>query len=171
VRADHRHRDPRRSLCGNTAVRHTWARGQRGGVRREIDGELNHDPGMALPDPPYAVVIDDDPITRELLGDALYRYGLVPLLVSSGAEAIGLQAGASAPVLVVLPSRVLDMPPARILARLRTDARWARARVLLTLPGPASGVPDGMHVDGVLRGPFEAASFRAVMADEPGGGR
>lgn len=116
------------------------------------------------PEPPYAVIVDDDPASREMLGEALYRYGLVPLLVSSGAEAIELLAGASAPVLVVLASRPLDMPPAQLLAKLRVDERWARAHVLLAAPA-AGEVPDGMQVDGVIRKPFDGDSlFRTVMA-------
>ncbi len=116
------------------------------------------------PEPPYAVVIDGDPATRESLGEALYRYGLVPLLVSSGAEAIELLAGASAPVLVVLASGPLDMRPELLLAKLRGDERWARARVLLAASEPAD-LPDGVQVDGVISKPFDGESlFRTVMA-------
>jgi CheY-like chemotaxis protein len=120
------------------------------------------------PEPPYAVVVDCDPASRELLGDALYRYGLVPLLVASGADAIELLAGASAPVLVVLASAPLDIPPARLLATLRADERWASARVLLAASGPAE-VPEGLRVDGVIPKPFDGESlFRAVMRAAPG---
>lgn len=120
------------------------------------------------PEPPWAVVVDCDPESRALLGDALYRYGLVPLLVASGAEAIELLAGASAPVLVVLAAAALDIPPAQLLATLRADERWARARVLLAASGPAD-LPEGMEVDGFIPKPFDGESlFLAMMRAAPG---
>ena len=127
---------------------------------------------MALtPDPPYALVVDDDPVSREVLGDALYRFGLVPLLAASGREALDLVAGASAPVLIVLAFRLPDMPAAELLTKLRMDERWARARVLLTAAVPRAYVPRDMRIDGFLQEPFDNESLlravRAVMRAEP----
>jgi len=127
------------------------------------------------PDPPYVLVIDDDLVSRGILGDALYRYGLVPLLASSGREAIDLIAGASAPVLIVLAFRLPDMPASELLAKLRADARWARARVLLTSALPRAYVPLDMRIDGFVQKPFDVESLlratRAVMRAEPAQGR
>lgn len=124
---------------------------------------------MALrPDPSYALLVDDDPASRDILGEALYRYGFVPLFAATGAEAIELMAGASAPVLIVLASRLPDMPAAELLATLRVDDRWARARVLLTSHGPGSHVPEDMRVDGVIPKPLSGeALFRIMMTAEP----
>ena len=119
---------------------------------------------MALtPDPPYALVVDDDPVSREVLGDALYRYGLVPLLASSGAEALDLLAGASAPVLIVLAFRLPDMPAADLLAKLRADARWAQARVLLTSAVPRAYVPRDMPIDGFIQSPFDVETLLGAV--------
>lgn len=85
----------------------------------------------STPDPPYALVVDDDSDIRELLGEGLYRQGFVPLLASCGKEARDPMAGASAPAVIVLDYRLPDMLASELLEKFKADARWARARVLL----------------------------------------
>jgi CheY-like chemotaxis protein len=117
----------------------------------------------STPDPPYALVVDEDPLSREIVGDALYRYGLVPLLAYSSEEALELMAGQSAPVLIVLAFRLANMSTSELLATLRADARWARARVLLTSTLPRAYVPRNMQVDAFLQKPFDTESLvRAI---------
>lgn len=127
------------------------------------------------PDPPYALVLDDDPLSREILGGALFRYGLVPLLAFSSEEAIELMAGSSAPVLIVLALRLASMATSELLATLRMDARWARARVLLTSTLPRAYVPRNMQIDAFLQKTVryrvaDSCEIRAVMMTEPARG-
>ena len=141
-------------------------------MRREINPQLiQSETVTAQQDREYALVVDRDFGIRQFLGEILYRDGLMPLLASSGAEAIELMAGAAAPVLVVLAFRLPDMPAADLLARLRTDERWARARVLLLSTAPRSHLPDDLAFDGLVANPLDTrsvlATVHAVMARRP----
>jgi two-component system, chemotaxis family, sensor kinase CheA len=108
-----------------------------------------------VPDPPYVLVVDDDRSTRELLGDALYREGLVPLLVSSGEEAMDMMRGASVPVLIVLELGLRGMRSWQLLAKLKADERWARTPAVLISSRPEADVPRDMPIEAFLRKPID----------------
>ena len=113
-------------------------------------------------------MVEGDFGIRQFLGDVLHRYGLMPLLASSGAEALEHMADAAAPVLIVLAAKLPDMPAADLLAKLRTDERWARARVVLTSAVPRLHLPSDLAFDAFIEDPLVTklvlARVRAVMA-------
>lgn len=123
-------------------------------------------------DPPYALVVDDDPAARETVGEALYRRGFVPFLVSSGQDALDLMRGSSAPVLIVLDLGVRGMRPRELLAQFSSDARWAHARVLLISKAPDIDAPRDVRFDGLLRTPVDVESLlRLASGQGPLGAR
>lgn len=115
-----------------------------------------------VPDPPYVLVVDDDRSTRELLGDALYREGLVPLLASSGEEAMDMMGGASVPVLIVLELGLRGMRSWQLLAKLRSDERWAQTPAVVISSRPEAEVPGDMPVEAVLRKPIDMEQLLRV---------
>jgi DNA-binding response OmpR family regulator len=104
-------------------------------------------------DPPYALVVEADPLLAETVGEALHASGFVPLLATDAAEAVRYMAGASAPVLVILDLDSVE-EPAELLVRFQADARWARVPVVVT--GSAAGLSGDLQVDGVMPKPFDA---------------
>lgn len=118
-----------------------------------------------VPDPPYVLVVDDDRSTRELVGDALYREGLVPLLVSSGEEAVDMMRGASVPVLIVLELGLRGMRSWQLLAKLKADERWARTPTLLISSRPEAQVPQDMPIAAFLRKPIDVELLLRVARE------
>jgi DNA-binding response OmpR family regulator len=106
-----------------------------------------------VPDPPYVLLVEADPLLRESLGEMLHASGFVPLLATDATDALRYLAGASAPVLIILDLDTLGKP-ADMLARLRADARWSRVPVVVT--GSGAELPGDLQVDGVLPKPFDA---------------
>ncbi len=106
-------------------------------------------------DPPYVVVVEDNAAIREAVGQALYGEGFVPLLASSGEEAMDFMGGASTPVLVVLDFGLPGLPSWELLAKFKAHARWAAVPVLLVSSAPQGQIPEDMPVDAFLQKPFD----------------
>jgi CheY-like chemotaxis protein len=122
-------------------------------------------------DPPYALVVEDNAAIREALGQTLYDDGFVPLLASSGEEAVDFMNGACAPALVVLDFALPGMPSSELLARFKADPRWARVPILLISATPQSDLPEGLPVDEFLQKPFDVGALlrfaHAAQASRP----
>lgn len=110
-------------------------------------------------DPPYVLVVEDDEGIREALGQTLYEDGFVPLLASSGEEAVDFMNGASAPVLVVLDFGLPGMPSSELLARFKADVNWSCVPVLLISGNPKDDIPRDMPVDEFLQKPFDIGAL------------
>lgn len=117
-------------------------------------------------DPRYVLVVDDDPASRETLGYALYRCGFVPLLASSGEEALDFMHGQSAPVLVVLDPRLQGMSLRALLAAFKGDARWARIPVVVVSEHDALDLPPDVSV-AFLRKPFDLQALLRLALGGP----
>ncbi len=119
-------------------------------------------------EPTYVLVVDEDRALCEEIGEAFYREGWVPLLASSGRDALDLMSAASAPALIVLAFRLPDTDAPTLLAKLRTDARWSCARVVITGGVPGAYAAQYVRVDAFVEKPFEAEALvrvaRSVMA-------
>ena len=101
-------------------------------------------------EPERVLVVDDEPLVRTMLGDAMRMFGYNVAVASGGAEALRL-VSVVAPALVLLDLRMPGMPGIEVLKRLR--AEYPRLPVVIV-----SGEPD----DEVKRQALEAGAFDYV---------
>jgi signal transduction histidine kinase/DNA-binding response OmpR family regulator/methyl-accepting chemotaxis protein len=116
----------------------------------------------------YVLVIDDDPLARDLVVRHLKREGLEAVEAASGAEGLAL-ARARRPAAVVLDVLMPEMDGWAVLADLRAEPTLARVPVvMLTIVGePARGLALGAA--DYLQKPLDAAAFTEVVRRHLGG--
>jgi signal transduction histidine kinase/CheY-like chemotaxis protein/HAMP domain-containing protein len=116
----------------------------------------------------YVLVIDDDPLARDLVVRHLRREGLQAVEATSGPEGLAL-ARARRPVAIVLDVLMPEMDGWAVLGALRSEPALARVPVvILTILGePARGLALGAA--DYLQKPLDAASFTEVVRRHLGG--
>jgi signal transduction histidine kinase/DNA-binding response OmpR family regulator/HAMP domain-containing protein len=116
----------------------------------------------------YVLVIDDDPLARDLVVRHLRREGLEAVEAASGPEGLAL-ARARRPAAVVLDVLMPEMDGWAVLAELRAEPALAQVPVvMLTILGePARGLALGAA--DYLQKPLDAAAFTEVVRRHLGG--
>jgi two-component system cell cycle response regulator len=115
------------------------------------------------PTPVRILVIDDDREDIELIDRVLLDHGYVPLLATSGQEAMQI-AAMQEPELVLLDIRMPRMDGYEIARRLRRAPGLARA-LIVAVTGSADEREriDAAGFDGVMSKPIEPDSFLAQI--------
>ena len=115
------------------------------------------------PTPVRILVIDDDREDIELIDRVLLDHGYVPLLATSGEEAMQI-AAMQEPELVLLDIRMPRMDGYEIARRLRRAPGLARA-LIVAVTGSADEREriDAAGFDGVMSKPIEPDSFLAQI--------
>ena len=115
------------------------------------------------PTPVRNLVIDDDREDIELIDRVLLDHGYVPLLATSGQEAMQI-AAMQEPELVLLDIRMPRMDGYEIARRLRRAPGLARA-LIVAVTGSADEREriDAAGFDGVMSKPIEPDSFLAQI--------
>jgi CheY-like chemotaxis protein len=106
------------------------------------------------------LVVDDDPVSRELLRVMLGRLGHTCQLAADGGTALRMF-GAQACELVLLDRQLPDLGGLEVARRLRGLPGGQAARVILVTGDPGGGELPG--VDGVLSKPFTLAELTRVV--------
>lgn len=101
----------------------------------------------------HVLVVDDDAVHREVVADILRAEGYEVAIVASG-EACLEAVRASPPDVVLLDLMLPGMDGAAVLQELRTDARLAGIRVLLTTGVRTAHLRKLLHPDALLFKPF-----------------
>lgn len=117
------------------------------------------------PGPPTVLVVEDDPVVRDFVADALRDEGYRVLAATNGAEALRLLDGGERPALIVLD---MNMP---------VMDGWRFARVYRRTPGPHAPLlvvtaahdtrrsAEEVGADGYLAKPFDLDQLLDAVAE------
>jgi len=94
------------------------------------------------------LIVDDDPVFCQLLGQTLRMAGYDVMTAGDGASALAQMGGARRPALVVLDVHLPDMSGLELAAQIKADPIWKSIRVMLI----SGVVGDDVHVHGLDSG-------------------
>ncbi|MDE3150165.1 MAG: response regulator, partial [Acidobacteriota bacterium] len=114
---------------------------------------------------PTVLLIDDDPISREVVATVLSLSGHAVHTADSGAAALELLAsGTCAPGAILMDAQMPGLSGARLIAELRAHSRAVIVVISATLP---NGTADGVvaAADGFLLKPFGAEALQNLIEE------
>jgi CheY-like chemotaxis protein len=118
-----------------------------------------------IPDSPLALVVDDEPDVRELIGEVLEEFGILTVAMAEP-EAVLEQAAAHRPALIVLDVMMPGMDGYTLAARLRADPRTATIPVVF-ITGQTEPMYRTMSTDAGavahVQKPFTVDELRAAV--------
>ena len=123
--------------------------------------ETDSGPTAAVAPKPFALVVEDDPNSREAYTEALKGIGVRALAVSSGQEALRL-AVTLAPDLIVIDHRLPDISGAEVCRRLRADPVTEPLPIIAITGMPDALREDGCVADAILTKPCSLDTFIAA---------
>jgi CheY-like chemotaxis protein len=109
---------------------------------------------------PFALVIEDDPRSREVLGAALRICGMRALSCATGVEGVAL-AHELIPDLVLVAGRLSDLSGVEVCRRLRAEPITAAIPIIAVTPSPQLTRAEGCQADAVLTKPCELETLVA----------
>ena len=118
-------------------------------------------PAAAPAPKPFALVVEDDPNSRDAHTEALKGIGVRALGVSSGQEALKL-AATLAPDLIVIDHKLADVSGAEVCRRLRADPVTEPLPIIAVTGTPDALREDGCAADAILTKPCSLDTFVAA---------
>jgi CheY-like chemotaxis protein len=109
---------------------------------------------------PFALVIEDDARSREVLGAALRICGMRALSCGTGLEGVAL-AHELTPDLVLVTDRLSDVSGVEVCRRLRADPITAAIPIMAVTPWPQITRAEGCQADAVLSKPCDLETLVA----------
>ena len=122
---------------------------------------------MTVTDAPAVLVVDDEPVTRALIAEALCGAGYRVSAAAGGADALAA-ALADAPDLVVFDLRMPEMDGGTLCRRLMRDPRTRAAPVLVVTALPAGEAAARLGdclPDAVVFKPYDLDAILCAVAD------
>jgi putative two-component system response regulator len=118
-----------------------------------------------IPDSPLALVVDDEPAMRDLIGEVLEEFGILTVALAEP-EAVLEQAAAHRPALIVLDVMMPAMDGYTVAERLRKDSRTAAIPIVF-VTGQTEPMYHTMSVDAGavahVQKPFTVDTLRAAI--------
>jgi CheY-like chemotaxis protein len=118
-----------------------------------------------IPDSPLALVVDDEPDIRELIGEVLEEFGILTVALADP-TAVLEQAAAHRPAVIVLDVMMPGMDGYTLAARLREDPR-TRAIPIVFITGQREPMYQALSEDAGavahVQKPFTVDTLRAAI--------
>ena len=118
-----------------------------------------------IPDSPLALVVDDDPEIRDLIGEVLEEFGILTVAMAEPGAVLE-QAAAHRPALIVLDVMMPGMDGYTLAAHLRDDSRTSRIPIVF-ITGQTEPMYRTLSVDAGavahVQKPFTVATLRAAV--------
>src|SRR5690349_10863940 len=111
--------------------------------------------------PRRALVVDDDPLTRELIASMLEELGCVTLMARSGSDALGRLANDRGIEILVADINMPGLSGTQLALRARQFRPELRVLLLSGYESDGRGFP-------LLRKPFSQSDLRRVMTETTG---
>jgi CheY-like chemotaxis protein len=116
-----------------------------------------------VPDPPYVLIIDDDPLFLATACEAVREQGLAARGVGSAVEGLEALAEGDAPKLILLDLILPGLGARDFLAVVKQEIALSRTPVVLVTAVAAEEVPGDLQVDGVVLKPVEASQLASLV--------
>jgi CheY-like chemotaxis protein len=118
-----------------------------------------------IPDSPLALVVDDEPDVRDLIGEVLESFGILTVAMADPGAVLE-QAAAHRPALIVLDVMMPGMDGYTLAARLREDPRTTTIPIVF-ITGQAEPMYRALSVDAGavahVQKPFTVDTLRAAV--------
>ncbi len=110
------------------------------------------------------LIVEDNATHRQILAQEVERWGMIPLLAGSGADALALLAQDAPPTAALIDLQLPGMDGRALIEELRRAYSAANLPIIaLTLLGPGGQSPDGLDVARVISKPVKLGVLRDAL--------
>jgi CheY-like chemotaxis protein len=114
-------------------------------------------------DPPYVLIIDDDPLFLATACEVVQQHGLAARGVGTAVEALEALTDGHAPKLILLDLVLPGLGARDFLAVVKHEVALSRTPVVLVTASAAENVPRDLQVDGVVLKPVAASQLASLL--------
>jgi CheY-like chemotaxis protein len=116
-----------------------------------------------ITDPPYVLIIDDDPLFLAVACEAVREHGLAVRGVGTAGEGLEVLAEGHVPQLILLDLILPGLGARDFLTMVKREVTLARTPVVLVTAVAAEDVPTDLPVDGVVLKPVLASQLAGLL--------
>jgi CheY-like chemotaxis protein len=116
-----------------------------------------------IPDPPFVLIIDDDPLFLAMACEAVREHGHAVRGVGTAVEGLEVLAEGRPPQLILLDLVLPGLGARDFLTMVKREVTLSRTPVVLVTAVAAEDVPTDLPVDGVVLKPVVASQLASVL--------